>query len=103
MPHGLASSVFLGKILQYGRSEVPDLYKLIAQALSQRYENNVNNIEQAYELFMQDCGSDKLIAPYIQTINPDALANSAISYKKFSQSIVTLTEKQAHQLYESLT
>lgn len=103
VPHGLASSVFLGELLENLKTPRPEIYSSIAEIFFNAGFELAHGLCNAYQDFYKSIGAYDVLNQFdIKCINPCEAAKSARLYTKYYSSVITLFESQAVDLYKVL-
>nr|VFK12300.1 MAG: Iron-containing alcohol dehydrogenase [Candidatus Kentron sp. LPFa] len=101
--HGLASSVFLGELLEHMKVCRPEVYSSIAEIFFDAGFESTHGLRGAYRDFYINSGAHELLGQFdIKCIDPQNAARSAELYKKYYATIMTLSEFQVVGFYKAL-
>lgn len=103
LPHGLASSVFIGSLLTRFASRRADIYERIGRLFERSGFSLGQGMDAAFDELYECCGARALLKKFPLTgFDPDLAAEQAQGYDKFRQGLVRLTPAEARELYATL-
>lgn len=104
LDHGLASSMFLGKLLDRLSASRPDMHAQIATIFTKHGFPSTTSLDAAYRAFYARCGAARLLAGAdLTALDPSMAADSARTYDKFDNSLIKLTRSETVALYSQLS
>lgn len=103
MPHGLASSVLLGELLEIADKQSLPVVRQVKSSLAKYWQITSKSVREAYDEFYTLCGGSQYLTSFINcNVNAKQLTFDAMKYQKFYNSQLAISENSASELYNYL-